>query len=738
LRQLRFVVFVFVFSFVFASLASATNVRIKVTDQQSSVVSGARVVIYREKSSVPVAVQNAGADGAVRFSGLQDGASYRAHVAAPAFAPATLDFRAHGEAGSFEVELKVAAAPENVVVSATGTPLPAEESAADVGQLDAAQLKAMQPVSAAEAIRFMPGVTVSDAGQRGGLTSLFVRGGDSRYNKVYVDGVAVTDPGGTFDFGTLPMDQIDRVEMVRGAESSLYGSDAMTSVVQFFTRNGTTRTPELRFGADGGNFDTAHGYASVAGARGRFDYNLFGDQFNTSGQGVNDDYSNSSQGVNLGVQLAPSAFFRFHARHSNSRTGLQGFWNFNGQELIPPDTDQYARQNNFLSDATLSFSTSPRWQHRITAFEYNHKRLNRDMFMDPGRVSQDYGFNFDTPFSYLANINQAGLDYQGEYFARSWARTTFGYHFVDENGYVGDETTPPLTHGLRRNHEVFAQQAFTWRRLSLIASGRFLHNEYFGNKGVPRVAASWMLLRGGSFFSGTRLRAVYSEGIKEPRLEETFAGGAFIVPNPVLQPERNQSWEAGFVQNLAGTKYAVVGTYYHNTFKNLITFSSDPMTFIGKYVNLDRALAHGAEVEFHGRPMSRLQLDAAYTYTSTQILKAGYAIDPLLEAGRPLLRRPKNSGVVTATWSGTRWGANVSAVAVGRRTDSDFYGLEPHVTYAAGYGRVDFGVWREINSRMTAYVKVQNALNRHYEEVAGYPALHANFRAGMRFRIGGE
>ncbi|HET8668934.1 MAG TPA: TonB-dependent receptor plug domain-containing protein, partial [Terriglobales bacterium] len=640
MRQSRIVVFVRLLAFfavpAFSLLTFAGEVTIKVTDQQAAVIPGARVVLYRDASTVPMAVQRSGADGVARFSGVQQGASYRAEVAAPSFAAASLTFRAERTATPLEIALHVAAAPATVVVSATGTPLPAEESAADVGQLDAAQLKAMQPVTAADAIRFMPGVTVADAGQRGGLSSLFVRGGDSRYNKVFVDGVAVTDPGGTFDFGTLPMDQIDRVEMVRGAESSLYGSDAMTSVVQFFTRTGSTRVPEVRFGADGGTFETAHGYASTAGARGRFDYNLFGDQFNTNGQGVNDDYSNSSQGVNLGVQLAPSAFFRFHARHSNSRTGIQSFWKFNGQELVPPDTDQFARQNNFLSDATFSFRTSPRWQHRVTGFEYNHKRLNQDTFMDPGRFSPVFGFNFDTPFMFVANINQAGLDYQGDFLARSWAHTTFGYRFQDENGFVGDQLSGPLTHALRRNHEAYAQQAFTWQRLSLIGSGRFVHNEFFGNKGVPRIAASWLLLRGGQFFSGTRLRAVYSEGIKEPRLEETFAGGQFIIPNPALQPERNQSWEAGFVQNLAGGKYAVVGTYYHNIFKHLITFSSDPVTFVGKYINLDRALAHGAELEFHGRPLSRLSLDAAYSYTSTQILKAGFAFDPLLEAGEPL------------------------------------------------------------------------------------------------------
>ena len=153
---------------------------------------------------------------------------------------------------------------------------------------------------------------------------LFVRGGESNYNKVIVDGVTVNEPGGTFDFGTLSLAQGDRMEFVRGAQSTLYGSDAMTSVVQVWTRTGSTRVPELRFGADAGNFGTESGHASLAGARGRFDYNLFGDQFNTNGSGANDAYSDSLEGANVGAALSDAVSLRARFRHSNSHTGVAG------------------------------------------------------------------------------------------------------------------------------------------------------------------------------------------------------------------------------------------------------------------------------------------------------------------------------------------------------------------------------------------------------------------------------
>src|SRR5690606_31785106 len=134
--------------------------------------------------------------------------------------------------------------------------------------------------------------------------------------------------------------------------------------------------------------------------------------------------------------------------------------------------------------------------------------------------------------------------------------------------------------------------------------------------------------------------------------------------------------------------------------------------------------------ELRAQPWRRVMLSMAYTYTSTQILRAPLALDPLLAEGAPLLRRPRHSGTLLATYTGSRWGASLGGTFVGRRPDSDFLGLLPPVTYAAGYARLDLGLWRTLNRYMTAFVNVENFTNRKYDEAAGYPALKANFRAG--------
>lgn len=723
---------------ILVAAASAADFKLKVVDPQSAVISGAQVTLWRSPASgqadvgSPIALQRTSVEGVAVFRNIPDG-SYQLRILAQGFAPQTLDLRPSAEL--LTVKLNLAPAAETVVVTATRTPVPAEISGSQVESVSGEQLATMQPVAANDALRFLPGAIVNTAGQRGGLASLFVRGGDSTYNKVIVDGVTINEPGGTFDFGNLPMSEADQMEFLRGAQSTLYGSDAMTSVVQVWTRNGSTRIPELRLGADGGNFSTANGYASLAAARGPFDYNLFADQFNTQGQGVNNAYSNSLQGANVGFAITGEISLRARFRHSNSFTGLPGEWNFNGQPLEPPDPSEHKQLNNFLAGTELTIIQPSGWQHHFSGFDYNYRYQDINLTGDPARLD-----DFMTHAS--DHINRAGFEYQGDYVERSWAHTTFGYRFEDENGVIGDLDFPPSTHGVRLNDDVYGEQQIVWKRFSAVAGARFIHDGAFGNTGVPRVALTFLALRGGQTFSGTRLRFSYADGFKEPRLEETFAGPPFSVPNTALKPERARAFEAGFQQGLFQNRYSFIATYFNNLFHDRIDYASNPVTFIGQYVNVDKSFAQGAEVEFQGQLRSRLSLNTAYTYTSTEILAApectpaNFCDPAILGVGRPLLRRPKHSASFLLTYLGTRWGGNLRGSFVGRRADSDF--LDYGINHAPGYVRADLSGWYALTSRVTAYVSVENVLDRHYNEVVGYPALGTNFRAGMRFRIGGE
>ena len=735
--------------FVALQAASAADLKVKVIDPHSAVVAGAQVLLTSKCTGTSVEVVTSSALGVATFAGLSIAdlpsgkCPLHLQVLAPGFAPQIEDVATHSDV--ITIQLRLAPASETVVVTATRNPVEASSAGADVATLNREQLQIMNPVAADDAIRFLPGAVVNTSGQRGGLSSLFVRGGNSNYNKVIVDGVSVTEPGGTIDLGSLPLGEADRLEFLRGAQSTLYGSDAMTSVVQAWTSTGSTPVPELRFGADAGNYGTENGYASLSGSHGRFDYNIFGQQFNTSGSGPNDDYSNSLEGANIGFSVNDRISLRLRARHDNSVTGTPGAWNFNGNNVfdvsgvtyvLSPDLGARARQNNLLASLDLAVKTGSNWTHHFTGFEYDLKTKNLDSGISPENTP--FG-TINTPFAALVSINRAGFDYQGDYVERTWAETTIGYEFEDENGSVNDPIPADFAsggRGLRLNEAAYGQQALTLGRLSVIAGGRFVHNTTFGNTGVPRVAVGFQALHGGHLFSGTRLNFSYATGIKEPRFEETFVSSQFQLPNLNLKAERNRALEAGFQQNLL-SRLVLVANYFNNLFHDQIEFVTvNPNTFQGEYVNLEKSLAHGAEVELQSRLTQRLSWNTSYTYTSTQILLAPAGSFPPNAQGDPLLRRPRHSATTLLTYLGSHWGGNLGGSFVGPRPDSDFDGFG--INHTPGYFLLDTGGWYKINSRVTVYGNAENILNRFYEEVTGYPALRANFRAGFRFRIGGE
>ena len=726
--------------------ADSNTFTIRVIDPQGIPVRGAEVSLLN--AGRIVLRQTTSPEGSATVSGGTAGTD-QIKILAPGFAEETIT----NPQREVTVRLRLATASETVVVSATRTPVPGEAAGADVATLTGAQLTTMQPIAANDAIRFLPGAVINTAGQAGGLASLFVRGGESNYNKVIVDGVTINEPGGTFDFGTLSLAQADRMEFVRGAQSTLYGSDAMTSVVQVWTRTGSTRTPEVTLAADGGNFETASGHASLAGARGVFDYNVFGDQFNTNGFGVNDNYSDSLEGANLGAQVNDETALRVRFRHSNSHTELPGEWNFNGyvplvpangptEPLVPlqPNPFAWSQLNNLLGSVELTVAAPSGWQHRLTGFDYVY-RYNETDPGDPARVDP-FGDPIDYPSNEVDHINRGGFEYQGDYSEKAWAHTTFGYRIENENGFVGDLDYGAQNHGQRLNQDTYVQQQLILGRLGVIVGARFVHDSAFGNTGVPRVALTLQALRGNETFSGTRLRFSYSTGFKEPRLEETFNGlpgpDPYNIPNPALKPERVRAFEAGFQQGFFSNRCELNATYFNNLFIDQINYvtMNDPPNYPGEYVNVNKAFAQGAEVVLQAKLRSRLMLNTAYTYTSSEYLDNPEPYDAVYDPGQPLLRRPRQSATEMLSYGGTRWGGNLSASFVGPRADSDFYGFG--INHAAGYVLVAPGGWYAVNPHISTYVAISNALDRRYNEVVGYPSLRVNFRAGVRFRFGGE
>ena len=358
---------------------------------------------------------------------------------------------------------------------------------------------------------------------------------------------------------------------------------------------------------------------------------------------------------------------------------------------------------------------------------------------DAARVD-GFGYAFDYPTLEYDHINRIGFEYQGDYTERTWAHTTFGYRVENENGVFSNAAYQSDNAAQRLENDVYLQQQFTFERLNAVAGGRFVHSSDFGDTGVPRVALTLLALRGGEFFCGTRLRFTYATGFMEPALYQIADGPPYYVPNPGLLPERTRSFEAGIQQNFLAGRWVLNATYFNNLFHDQIEFAENDQD-VGQFFNTQRSLAQGAELQLQGKMGSRLLFNGSYTNLSTQILEAPLCTpanycDPVYDPGNPLLRRPKHSATALLTYSGNRWGSDLGGSFIGRRPDDDFDGF--NINHAAGYALVNLGVWREINQYVTAYANVGNILNQHYNEVVGYPAITANFRAGVRFRLGGE
>src|SRR5437773_1316064 len=278
------------------------------------------------------------------------------------------------------IVLGVAPVHETVIVSATRTEAPADQVGASVTTFTADDLAHRQVALVADLLRASPGVMVLRAGGAGTLTSLFVRGGESNYNKVLLDGIPLNEPGGIFNFSNLTTDNLAQIEIVRGAHSALFGSDAMASVVQLVTRRPDRSDGRARaaLSFEGGTYDTVRGNASVAGAAGPFDYTLGAQRFTTDNRAPNNRFENTTLSANLGFALGHDARLRFVGRGEREHVGTPGQTAFGR-----PDLDAFYERRDGIGglsfDQQLTASFRQRAAYSLTALT----QRSTDLIADP-------------------------------------------------------------------------------------------------------------------------------------------------------------------------------------------------------------------------------------------------------------------------------------------------------------------------------------------------------------------
>jgi vitamin B12 transporter len=725
------------------------------TDPTGGAVSGANIVAQGTASPANRSEALSGTDGRFRLS-VASG-RYRVTITAGSFkrVEQVVEVRG-GETREIKAQLAIEPLSASVLVSAAAQPIETEAASEPVDIVTHEEIERRQAIELAPLLETVPGFSLGQTGPEGGVTSLFLDGGNSNFTKVLVDGVPANLPGGAVDFSNFTLDNVDKVEIVHGAESALSGSDAVSGTVEILTHRGSTRTPLLLLESDGGSFGTGRGLAQVSGMTGRLDYSAAAAYFDTAGQGVNDHFLNRTLSGNFGLQLAERNALRLTVRDNTSDAGEPG------QTLFtPPDLDAHNGLHNLMAGATWDIATGTHWQHRVFASETDVHQLFQNLLSDffispdpfgecefkrsPQAVASAY---CDFPYNSKNQYNRAEFEAQSTYTNRHFA-VSAGYQYEVENAFLADLSG---LHARRNNQAGFIDGR--WQatgRLVLNAGFRAEDNANFGTRGAPRAGAAYVLRYGRDFWNSTRLRFAYGQGIKEPSLDQSFGTDLCNPGNPSLRPEESRTIHAGIEQSMAGDKVNISADYFFNKFRNIVSFTECfpggpcPVTppagcpfGFGTFFNTDLARARGVNLKVAARARRWLGLNGSYSYDDSRVLASPNAFDPVQAPGNRLLRRPVNSGSIAIDTAVRRFNGNLTGVFVGRRADSDFLFPALGLTSNPGYVRFDLAASFRVTSRLSIIGRVQNLFNESYQDVLGYPALHRGAYAGLRFRLGGD
>jgi outer membrane cobalamin receptor len=677
-----------------------------------------------------------GPDGAFQAGGLPPG-EYEVSVDTPGLAlrgPATV---AVGAGGS-HVDLVLAPAPvsERVVVSATRgeATLSTIGVAADV--IDRERIDERAAPSLLPLLQEVPGVATARAGETGLQASVFLRGGESRYARVLVDGVPVNQPGGAFDFGTALPFELERVEVVRGAASSLYGTDALAGVVSLETRRARPgESPSLRAEGEGGSLAWRRWLGATSGARGPFDWNAGVQRLTTDNQEPNSRFEQTAAALSAGLRLGAKTDARAVVRLEDSTTGTPGPTAFGR-----PDLDASFERKDLVASATVR-RAGARLAQRLSVGYARTDQLSLDPVDSGPWVPEWNGTTGAFPFSDFPNAAgfqnrtaRLAAGYQADLPLGARHLLTAGGEVEHETGELGDRAGD-LLRPERTNLGLYVQdRVLLGRRAYLTVGGRVERNGSYGTHAVPRAALA-VRLHGGD--DATTLRASAGMGVKEPSFLESFGESFFAKGNPDLDPERSTTFDLGVEQRLFGSRLRASVTAFHHEYRNQIAYTIvDYDTFEGTYVNLARTRARGVEAALEARPTKPLHLLGQYTYLDGRILESPSDFDPVYAAGEPLLRRPQHQGSLSAWVSFPRWSAGATLVRVGERADSDFVGLG--LTRAEAYTRLDARARLRVAGPVEAFAEAENLLDARYQEVLGYPALGRSLRAGVRVGLGGS
>ncbi|MFN2636260.1 MAG: TonB-dependent receptor plug domain-containing protein [Gemmatimonadaceae bacterium] len=612
---------------------------------------------------------------------------------------------------------------ETVVVSASKVPKPAAALTQAVTVIDGADLRARGVTRVIDALREVPGAELVQNGSHGAVASLFLRGGESRYTKVLIDGVPVNATGGFFDFSHLTTDNIDRIEIVRGPASVLYGADAVSGIIQIFTRRRVGS--EAALSARGGTYHSFDVSGDIAGGD-THAFSLGAGRHSTDGVlPFNNQYKNGtlSSAITLlhGAQGEANISVRYTAAEFHYPT------DFAGQVV---DTNSYRTQHRLTVGFDAVRNLSPTVQGRLLAGSNDVNDLTED-------IATPFGGTTPLHSAYRSRGYRRNAEARTSFFL-PLATATLGASYEREHESSFNAAAPvgtPLTQtdafdAARHNLAYYAEVIGDLRdRVSYTLSGRVDENSDYHRFGTYRVGVVAALQR------NLRVRASVSTAFNAPAFNQVRPT-LFTVGSPDLRPEQIRSAEVG--TSFGGDAFRVGANYFWQRFGDLIQFvSGGPPDFRGSYANLTAARSDGYEAELHVNGWSKLQGSASYTIVNPHVTKIASAYGGSDQAGDALLRRASHSGSATIAYTNPRVLSLGAAMSyVGKRPDLDFAQFpSPRLTLPA-YAKLDLSLQVPLSRiqlrAMSLETRVENVFNRRYEDVLHFPAPGRTVLVGGR------
>ncbi|HXE80979.1 MAG TPA: TonB-dependent receptor [Vicinamibacterales bacterium] len=741
------------FVLIAAAPALAGTLRGIVVDPSDRPVEGADVRVIG-----PLGVRTAVTDGDGRFE-VPDlpPAAYHVLATLPGLEAPARRVVLDGDATDVRIVLSVRRVAESVVVSASQVEVPLSAAPASVTVVDRAELESRQIDTLGATLSIVPGMIVSHNGGPGSLTSLFPRGGDSDFTLVLVDGIRLNTFGGTIDLSQLALAGAERIEIVRGPQSALYGSDAIGGVVHVIGRQ--DGGPLVDGLIEGGSRATTR-YAAGSGGRHR-QWSWYGNAERLTSEGdtrtapasgervTNDDWRLVQAGASLGFDPSPASRIRTTARVLESERGAPGPYGSDPAGLFP-GVDTFARGRNnqvqFGASADhpwagpLGDRVRQRWSFAWSDLDSDFRSRFGDFVSESGLETRRLSARSQTDILLTSSSSvSAGVDLQFERARSTFVTGERGQEVPIERrvaGYFGE-----LRHDIGRSMAVTAGIRVEDIRRSALEGDPFAFTPrpaFDDDRRVsvnPRISWIWALTDG-TGTSATRIHASAGTGIRPPDVFEIA-----FTDNPALKPERSRSFEAGVRHRIEPLGATLQLTGFHNTYDDLIVATGQLLGGSNRYRtdNISNARTRGLELSADWEVAAGLRARAAYTLLDTEILAVdgATAAPPPFKPGDPLIRRPRHTGALLLQYSGPRFDLFAETTARGRTLDIEpNFGAFGGLFENAGFAVVDLGGTVRASRRIAVFGRVMNLLDRRYEEVLGYPAPERRGMAGVRVAFG--